>query len=97
MITKLFRCIHDKNFLLLLFDIKMENQVEIDLQLKMHTEKVREDLELSYGKESSLQNLLEDLGQEYDLDKDKLEVMLLEMDSSGNNSIFPKLIITFLY
>ena len=66
----------------------MENQVEIDLQLKMHTEKVREDLELSYGKESSLQNLLEDLGQEYDLDKDKLEVMLLEMDSSGKNFVF---------
>ena len=66
----------------------MATVAEIDLELKMLTEKVRENIDISYGKENTIQDLLQELSSEYELDTESLDVILLDKNSSGTSSIF---------
>ena len=66
----------------------MESSNEIDLTLKLSTKIVQEDLEVTYGRENSLQSLLEELPSNSQLELDKLEVALLDPYSFGKSYIF---------
>ena len=66
----------------------MESSNEIDLTLKLSTKIVQEDLEVTYGRENSLQSLLEELPSNSQLELDKLEVALLDPYSLGKSYIF---------
>ena len=66
----------------------MESSNEIDLTLKLSTKIVQEDLEITYGRENSLQSLLEELPSNSQLELDKLEVAVLDPYSLGKFYIF---------
>lgn len=66
----------------------MESSNEIDLTLKLSTKIVQEEMEITYGRENSLQSLLEELPCNSQLELDKLEVALLDPYSLGKSYIF---------
>ena len=66
----------------------MESSNEIDLTLKLSTKIVQEDLEITYGRENSLQKLLGELPSNFQLELNKLEVAVLDPHSLGKSYIF---------
>ena len=65
----------------------MATVAEIDLELRMRTEKVRENLDISYGKDNTIQELLQELSSEYEFNAETLDVVLLDQNSSGKSYI----------
>ena len=65
----------------------MATVAEIDLELRMRTEKVRENLDISYGKDNTIQELLQELSSEYEFNAETLDVVLLDQNSSGKSCI----------
>jgi len=68
----------------------MATVAEIDLELRMRTEKVREDLDISYGKENTIQELLQELSSEYEFNTETLDVVLLDQNSSDEDYTIEK-------
>ena len=74
----------------------MESSNEIDLTLKLSTKIVQEEMEITYGRENSLQKLLGELPSNFQLELNKLEVAVLDPHSLGKSYIFSYTLINIM-